>query len=71
MTTVAAGTSTETGADPLRVLIAGGGVAALETMMTLRALAADFDARHVTGAFVAPGDAFWPLPLGERYAVPA
>jgi len=33
--------TTHTGTDPMHVVIAGGGVAALETMMALRSLVAD------------------------------
>jgi len=54
--------STDTHPKPLHVLVAGGGVAALETMMALRALARDqpnvrshLEGREVLKAVVVPG----------------
>jgi sulfide:quinone oxidoreductase len=51
--------SPEDAASPLRVLIVGGGVAGLETLMALRGLAADL----VTLTLIAPEDEFVYSPL--------
>jgi sulfide:quinone oxidoreductase len=52
---------------PLRVVVAGGGVAGLETLMALRALAGE----HVELALVAPDDEFVyrPLTVAEPFTV--
>ena len=53
--------------EPTRVLIAGGGVAALETVMALHSLAGD----RVAVAVIAPEDDFvyHPIAAKEPYAV--
>ena len=53
--------------DTTKVLIAGGGVAALEAALTLRALAVD----HVTVELLAPEPHFWYRPIVGRGAVRA
>jgi len=59
--------SNDTSSDPLRVLIAGGGVAALETMMALRALAGD----RVQITLLAPDRDFHyrPMAVAEPFAL--
>src|SRR2546423_14595434 len=59
--------SSEDPASPLRVLIVGGGVAGLETLMALRGLAGDL----VTLTLIAPEDEFVysPLPLQRPFPV--
>jgi len=56
-----------TASDPLRVVIAGGGVAGLETMMTLRALAGD----RVAITILAPDRDFHyrPMAVGEPFSL--
>jgi sulfide:quinone oxidoreductase len=53
----------------LRVIIAGGGVAALETVLALR----HFAAKHITTTVIAPNDEFVyrPLTVREPFAYPA
>ena len=57
----------DTRSDPLHVLIAGGGVAALEAMMALRALAGD----HVRITLLAPSRDFHyrPMAVAEPFAI--
>ena len=57
----------DTRSDPLHVLIAGGGVAALEAMMALRALAGD----RVRISLLAPGRDFHyrPMAVAEPFAI--
>lgn len=59
--------SNDTHSDPLHVLIAGGGVAALETMMALRALAGD----RVRITLLAPGHDFHyrPMAVAEPFTI--
>jgi sulfide:quinone oxidoreductase len=59
--------SNDTHSDPLHVLIAGGGVAALETMMALRALAGD----RVRITLLAPGRDFHyrPMAVAEPFTI--
>jgi sulfide:quinone oxidoreductase len=59
--------SNDTHSDALRVLIAGGGVAALETMMALRALAGD----RVDITLLAPGRDFHyrPMAVAEPFTI--